>query len=88
MSGPLGNWSDRGHLPEKGAIKELVVVRPALLTDGECKADKSEGAYRVSEQYLCNGYRVSREDVSHFIATRLFSNEWSEWEGKILHIAY
>jgi len=87
MSGPLGNWSDRGRLPEKGSIKEFVVVRPAMLTDGECKADKAEGAYKVSEQYLRDGYRVSRKDVGHFIATRLFQ-EWSEWEGKIIHIAY
>jgi hypothetical protein len=44
--GPVGEdilgsgWQD--GLPEPGSVKDVVVIRPALLVDGECKADKVE----------------------------------------------
>jgi len=87
MNGPSGNWSDRDHLPAKGTLKDLVIVRAAMLMDGECKGDEKAGAYRASTQYLEGAYRVSRKDVAHFISTRVIQN-WSEWNGKIANIAY
>jgi len=32
-----------GRLAAAGTLRTLVVIRPALLTDGECKADKLTG---------------------------------------------
>jgi hypothetical protein len=87
MSGPLGNWSDREGLPSKGTLKDIVIIRPAVLTDGKCKGDAGKATYRASEQYLSSGYRVSRRDVAHFICTDLIKN-WSKWNGRAVHIAY
>jgi len=80
-------WSDRGRLPAYGSLKEVVIIRPPLLMDGACLADKEEDAYRVSENGLDSGYRISRKDASHFIVEGALKR-WSEYQGKILNIAY
>jgi len=72
-------WEDR--LPGKGWLKHVVIVRPALLTDG---AEKT--TYRVGEQL--NGlYSVSRRDVAHFIAGDLLE-DWAKYDGKAVSIGY
>jgi hypothetical protein len=82
-------------LPAAGTLKSVVVIRPALLTDGECKADKLVGkdkkgkgkeAYRVKEGDI-GGYIVSRKDVAHFVVEGVLA-EWKKWEGKCASIAY
>ncbi|PPQ89433.1 hypothetical protein CVT25_012812 [Psilocybe cyanescens] len=81
------NWKQREGLPAPGSLKSVLVVRPALLTDGECRAENSKKAgYRASEDEL-GGYTVSRKDVAHFIADAVL-NKWSEHENKVINIAY
>ena len=82
-------------LPESGTLKSVVVLRPALLTDGDSKADKLAGKdkkgkgklpYRVKEGDI-GGYTISRKDVAHFVVEGLLA-DWKKWEGKCLDIAY
>lgn len=86
---PAG-WAAEPDVPAEGSLKHAVVVRPALLTSGSCKADKPKAGkapYRVEDHELGDGYSVSREDVAHFIVEGLLEN-WSQWEGKAAHIGY
>lgn len=83
-------WAAGPGVPAGGSLKQVVVVRPALLTSGSCKAEKPKAGkepYRVKDQELGDGYTVSREDVAHFIVERLLEN-WTQWEGKAAHIGY
>ncbi|TDL18420.1 hypothetical protein BD410DRAFT_793333 [Rickenella mellea] len=84
-------WRDR--LPEPGTLKSVLVLRPAMFTDGKCKADeiKANGGknkgYRVSEQDLRSSYTISRRDVAHFIVEDAIAH-WYNWEGKLIRMAY
>ncbi|OSX65658.1 hypothetical protein POSPLADRAFT_1179402 [Postia placenta MAD-698-R-SB12] len=81
-------WQDREGLLKAGELEHVVVVRPALLTDGPCRGDSVPDApYRVSEGNLKGSYRVSRSDVAHFMVNGLLPH-WDEWEGKCVGIAY
>jgi hypothetical protein len=80
---------------KEGELKRVLVVRPALLTDGECLAEKlelegvkkeSKKAYRVSEGEL-GGWTVSRKDVAHFVVDAIV-HRWDEFEDKCVSIAY
>jgi hypothetical protein len=82
-------WMDK--LPEPGSVKDIVVIRPALLVDGDCKADKPKDKcgkepYRVKEGDI-GGWTVSRKDVAHFVVEGVLEN-WGEWKGKCISIAY
>ncbi|KAH7889267.1 hypothetical protein F5I97DRAFT_1842986 [Phlebopus sp. FC_14] len=81
------NWTDR--LPPQGQYKNLVVVRPALLTSGKSLADNSPGkqAYRVKDGDMNGAYTISRDDVSHFLVQGV-ARHWDEWVGKCVSIAY
>ena len=79
-------WEASSGVPQ-GVFGSTLIVRPALLTDGECKADTAgEGAYRVDEK-LPKAYNISRKDVAHFIAERALQ-DWNKWEGKSVTITY
>ncbi|EIW85579.1 hypothetical protein CONPUDRAFT_48791 [Coniophora puteana RWD-64-598 SS2] len=83
-------WTRR--VPEPAALKRLVVIRPALLTDGECVADKPQKqpgkeAYRVKQGDIDSSWTISRKDVAHFMVEKVIKN-WDEWEGKRVSIAY
>ncbi|EGN95910.1 hypothetical protein SERLA73DRAFT_187183 [Serpula lacrymans var. lacrymans S7.3] len=80
-------WADR--VPAKGQMENIVVVRPALLTDGECRADKEakKPAYRVESGDIDGSWTVSRKDVSHFLVEGVVKH-WDEWRGKCVSIAY
>ncbi|KAG7087726.1 hypothetical protein E1B28_013672 [Marasmius oreades] len=89
------NWTSTPGLPAPGTLKNVLVVRPAMLTDGECQAEKkkkgsgsgkSKPAYRVSEGEL-GGYTVSRRDVAHFIADVVL-NKWETYADKVVNIGY
>ncbi|KAH8099643.1 hypothetical protein BXZ70DRAFT_240320 [Cristinia sonorae] len=72
------------------AWTETVILRPALLMDGDCKADTARPGklpYRLSEKDLGNGYSVNRKDVAHFIAEVLLE-DWEKWSGKSWNMAY
>lgn len=85
------SWKE--GLPETGTLKSVVVIRPALLTDGDCKGDKTAGKdkkgkepYRVEEGDI-SGYTISRKDVAHFIVEGVLG-DWKKWEGKCISLAY
>ncbi|EIW84749.1 hypothetical protein CONPUDRAFT_134666 [Coniophora puteana RWD-64-598 SS2] len=84
-------WEAR--LPGRGEVKGVVVVRPALLSNGECMGDKGprrcgKPPYRVkAEGDVSGAWTISRKDVAHFMVEGIMKN-WSEWEGKRVSIAY
>lgn len=83
------DWTSRPGLPAPASLHRVLVVRPALLTDGECLADKpgrKGPPYRASEQDL-GGWTVSRKDVAHFIADTIL-NRWEEFENKCIRVGY
>ena len=81
-------WQTR--LGSGGWLKQVCVVRPALLTSGDCVGDKSGSdakPYRAEDHDLTGSYKVSRKDVAHFIVTQVLP-EWQNWNGKCVRIAY
>ncbi|KAJ7717037.1 hypothetical protein B0H16DRAFT_1388487 [Mycena metata] len=84
-------WMEREGLPASGALKHVLVIQPALLTDGKCVAEevkakgKDKKPYRVSEQEL-GGYTISRKDLAHFVVDALA--RWDEFENKRVNVAY
>ncbi|KAG8963919.1 hypothetical protein FRC05_004370 [Tulasnella sp. 425] len=64
-----------------GWLKSIVVVRPAILTDGEEAAK-----YKAGED-IPGLWTVSRKDVAHFISNDVLNN-WSKWEGKAVSVGY
>ena len=79
-------WKER--LGQGGWLKDVCVVRPALLTDGVSKADEGKGkSYRAEDKELSGGYTVSRRDVAHFVVEKALK-EWDSWKGKCVRIAY
>ncbi|KAH9900787.1 hypothetical protein C8Q73DRAFT_786234 [Cubamyces lactineus] len=84
-------WQKLDGLLAEGELKRVVIVRPALLTDGECRADdpKRTGkpAYKAVAGEEVGGYTVSRRDTAHFIVEGALKN-WDEWEGKGVCLVY
>ncbi|KAL5528864.1 hypothetical protein ACEPAG_4838 [Sanghuangporus baumii] len=82
-------WQD--HVGPNGWLKHVVVVRPALLTNGDSVGDNpkkpGEAPYRALDHEMKGSYTISRKDVAHFIVTRVLA-EWNQWEGKCVRIAY
>ncbi|CAG8736918.1 9921_t:CDS:2, partial [Acaulospora colombiana] len=67
------------HYPPAGWLPQIVIVRPALLTDGEAKQK-----YKASTDEFAS-YTISRKDTGHFIGQRVVS-EWETWSGKIVNV--
>jgi len=84
-------WTRREGLPAPGSLKRVLVIRPALLTDGKCVADEVEATgkgkgYRISEEEL-SGYTISRKDTAHLVVDALA--RWDEFENKKrVNVAY
>ena len=78
-------------LAQNGAVfKDMIILRPALLTDGACKGDvakEGKSAYQFSEHDIGNGYTVSRKDVAHFIVEVLLQ-DFAKFSGKAWSVAY
>lgn len=66
--------------------RDAVIVRPSLLTSGECLADTKEDAYRTGEE-LTGAWTVSRADVGHFVVEKVIA-DWEKWAGKAWVISY
>lgn len=86
------NWTDEEGVMDRGEYKKIVVIRPTVLTDGECQGDLvSAGGktpYRLVEDDI-TGYSISRKDIAHFVAEELTKDEvWVKWEGKCAAISY
>ncbi|KAG8735649.1 hypothetical protein FRC10_010299 [Ceratobasidium sp. 414] len=64
----------------------VVIVRPSMLTDEECLADKKPGAYRAGPQ-LRNPWSISRGDVAHFVVEKAL-DKWDRWGGKAWVVSY
>ncbi|KAF8163719.1 hypothetical protein B0H34DRAFT_795389 [Crassisporium funariophilum] len=82
-------WREREGLPAPGLLKDAMVLRGALLNDGECVADSvKDGArpYRAGEGEV-KGWSVSRKDVAHFIFDAV-TNHWDDFGNKQISIAY
>ena len=76
-------WETAPGMLKEGALKRFVILRPALLTDGEEK-----GVYRTSADAVLPGaYKISRKDVAHFVVQGIMTS-WSKYEGKAVVIAY
>jgi len=89
------DWLNREGLPAAGSLNQVLVIRPALLTDGECVAEKdnaggkegkSKEAYRVSEADL-RGWTISRKDVAHFVVDAVL-HRWDQFKNKRVSIVY
>lgn len=90
----IEGWESTSGLLGAAELKHVVIVRPAVLTDGPCRGDetvetrKGSAPYRtLANDELRDGHRVSRQDVAHFIVQDVASN-WSKWEGAAVNIAY
>ncbi|KAF9242078.1 hypothetical protein BU15DRAFT_87000 [Melanogaster broomeanus] len=72
-------------------LASSVVLRPAFLTNGECRGEKPSSVgkkgYRVAEWDVDRSWTVSRSDVAHFLVEGVVKH-WDEWEGKCLGIGY
>lgn len=85
------DWKNKENLLSFGSFHGFLVVRPLLLTDGECRADKEEykrekAPYRVSEEEM-SAWTVSRKDVGHFIADAILA-KWDQYKDKVVNIGY
>lgn len=93
MNGGAGggvDWKSRPGLPSAGSLKNWIIVRPALLTDGKCEADKQDKKrkpYKIVEGDGYKGYTVSRADIAHFIVEGAVLH-WDQWKEKILAVGY
>ncbi|KAJ7746846.1 hypothetical protein DFH07DRAFT_904775 [Mycena maculata] len=74
-------WRERQGPPGPGTLKRVLVIRPALLADGQCHP---AGDYRVSEKEL-GGYTISRKDTAHLVVDALA--RWDEFENKRISVA-
>ncbi|KAF8834579.1 hypothetical protein BDN67DRAFT_1047124 [Paxillus ammoniavirescens] len=81
------DWSHR--VCPRGQYKNILVIRPAWLTDGASLADQTPGkqAYRVKDGNMKGAYTISRSDVSHLIVETAVKH-WDEWTGRCVSIAY
>jgi len=88
-----GDWKQIKGLPEPGSLKgKVLVVRPTLLTDGECLADKkvvgdTKPVYKVSDGKVSSAWSVSRKDVAYFVVDAVL-NQWEHYGGRSVNIAY
>ncbi|KAG8722309.1 hypothetical protein FRC08_004147 [Ceratobasidium sp. 394] len=64
----------------------VVIIRPSMLTDDECLADKKPGAYRTGPE-LKNPWSISRGDVAHFVVEKVL-DRWERWQGKTWVVSY
>ncbi|KAI0697307.1 hypothetical protein C8T65DRAFT_710411 [Cerioporus squamosus] len=85
-------WQSSPGLLGQGELKHLVIMRPALLTDGECRGDEvgkaGKAPYRSKKDgNMGSAYRVSRKDVAHFVVQEVLPR-WSEWERSGVVLAY
>jgi hypothetical protein len=59
-----GDWKERPGMPAPGSLKNLLVVRPVLLTNGDCHAERNgeDKGYNVSDTInRKNSYTISRK---------------------------
>ena len=69
-------WQERDGLPAPGQLKYAMVLRPAMLNDGECVADSEKDGrpYRAADGHV-KGWSISRKDVAYFIYLLIASKQ-------------
>ncbi|GJJ12045.1 hypothetical protein Clacol_006286 [Clathrus columnatus] len=72
------------ELREPGFLKEIVIIRPSLLVDGDDKVP-AEGKYQTTTEELKKPFSITRKEVAHFITEKLLK-QWEDWNGKIVKI--
>ncbi|KAK0547124.1 hypothetical protein OC846_004980 [Tilletia horrida] len=83
---PSVDFNPEGKSPATGTVlKNLTIVRPALLTDGALT-----GKYRSGEGYVSKAYSIRRADVGHFIFEECLSRgkDLGQWNNKAVSVAY
>ncbi|PPQ82534.1 hypothetical protein CVT25_007143 [Psilocybe cyanescens] len=82
------DWKHRDALPSPGMLKNAMILRGALLNDGECRADSAgnKQPYRAGEGEV-GGYSISRRDVAHFIFEAV-TKHWEDYGNKQVSVAY
>jgi len=81
------SWVTTQGLPAEGELKDsIVVVRPAMFTDGACQAEEG-GKVRTSTQIISGAYTISRRDVAYFIVEGILK-DWDHWKGSTAFITY
>jgi len=68
---------------DKGTLGNVVIVRPALLTNGEAKGLQTVN----SGKRLFGAYTISRKDVGNFITSECLQPD-SPWKGCGVTVAY
>jgi len=78
-------WRTDEGMPKEGEWKDqVVVIRPALLTDGEFT-----GKYRTSYDESLGGYTISRKDVADLIyETTSKEEKWQEAKNQRIVVVY
>ncbi|KIY61902.1 hypothetical protein CYLTODRAFT_459463 [Cylindrobasidium torrendii FP15055 ss-10] len=82
------DWQARKVLPAPGVLKNILVLRPALFTDGPCVADSGKNGkapYRVTIGEELRGWTISRKDAAHFISVAV-TEKWDEYKDNIVNI--
>ncbi|KAL0571803.1 hypothetical protein V5O48_010158 [Marasmius crinis-equi] len=68
------DWGKNLPMPGFGALKDVMLARPALLADGGCVADSGGKPYRVGGDDP-GGWTVLRRGVAHLIVDAVM-NRW------------
>jgi hypothetical protein len=77
-----------GDLPSPGWLRDVVIVQPAILTDGGCRAEeRGEPHGTRAGEVLKGAYTVSRKDVAWWIVEKCLK-DWEAWKNKRVVLAY
>ena len=72
-------------LQQNTQVKEKVVVRAALLTDGKGRGWGDSSSHCIAQEGKCRGYTISRRDVGEFAATQAVQG--ANWVNKSVVIS-
>lgn len=75
-------WKE--DLQESGFLKDVVIIRPTILVDGDVKKP-AKGAYKTTTGEFKGAFSIPRKEVAHFI-TEAVLKHWDDWNGKIPRI--
>ncbi|KAF8577249.1 hypothetical protein K439DRAFT_1639858 [Ramaria rubella] len=75
------HWQKELRAP--GFLKNLVIIRPTILTDGDDKP--ATGIYKATTEELRGAYSIARKEVSHFVVEGVLKH-WDQWGGKVISI--
>jgi len=78
----------QSQLREGPWLQDYLILRPALYTDGECRAEiPGKKPCRTGDETLPSSWTVSRKDVAYWIVMNALP-EWNSWKGQCVTLAY